>query len=66
LRVLRAFIGSVADGQGEKIDDKDGNRPAEKKIEEHERVIEEGDGLVEDMKEGEIHHDKAHNEQNDP
>jgi hypothetical protein len=56
----------MADGKGEKIDDKDGNRPAEVKVEEHERVAEDSFRLVEDMQEGKIHHGKAHHEEDDP
>jgi hypothetical protein len=54
------------DGQGKQIDYEDGKGPAERKIKKQQRKTEQSVGFVKDVQEGEIEHNDAHDEKNDP
>jgi hypothetical protein len=53
-------------GAHEKINDKDGNGPADHKVDKHERKTEQGDRLVEYMQKRKGHHDYSENKEDNP
>jgi hypothetical protein len=56
----------LIDSQGKQIDYEDRNSPADREIEKQQRKAEQGIGFIEDVQEGEIQHNDAHYEKNDP
>jgi hypothetical protein len=56
----------LIDGQGKKVDYKDGKGPSDREIEKQQWKAEQGIGFIEDVQEGEIKHNDAHDEKNNP
>jgi hypothetical protein len=56
----------LIDGQGKQIDHEDGKGPADREIEKQQRKAVQGVGFIKNMQEGEIQHNYAQDEKNDP
>jgi hypothetical protein len=56
----------VANGQCEQVNDKYRKCPTDNQIQKHEWKTEQHIGFIENMEKGEVHHDNAHNKEDDP